>query len=386
MIEVTKKRTAELQRRLKDGAIDLALLTDPDSIAYFAGFWGYLGVEFGRPTLLLVPADGACTVITPLMESEMVTAMTWIEDLRPWEDGDRNPWHKVLSEALGQAAGLSLGIETLKTPPLVDSFLRQAYGKAAFRDVTKIIGEMRMIKAPEEIEIMRQAGAVAIAMVEAGKAAMGLGVPEYEVALAVIAGGTRKAAGFLTDRGWESFISPTVHNLQILQSGHDTSMVHRRSSVRRLEAGDPIYLCCCGMVNFKQYKLGFDREFFIASVNDEQAKAYEVTIAAQKAALDSIRPGVLAEDVHFAAEEVYRAAGHTPGYRTGRAIGCSFLEMPELKAGDKTPLAAGMTFAVDGGVTLPGVFGGRIGDSILVTSEGYEELTPYPRELTVIDG
>ena len=57
-----------------------------------------------------------------------------------------------------------------------------------------------------------------------------------------------------------------------------------------------------------------------------------------------------------------------------------------MKAGDKTPLAAGMTFAVDGGVTLPGVFGGRIGDSILVTSEGYEELTPYPRELTVIDG
>ena len=301
MLSSMKTRTAELQRRLTDMGVDLALLSDEDTIAYYGGFWGYLGVEFGRPTFMLVPRDGAPTVITPLMESEMAAEMTWVEDLRPWEDAGERRWEAVLGRFLdGLGAGAALGWERLKVPPLVLDFLESHVGRGRFADITRPIGEMRMIKSPEEIAVMRQAGQVAVAMVEAGKAALGEGVPEYEVALAVLGGGTRKAAEFLSDSGWESFISPTVHNLQILQSGRDTSKVHRRSNVKRLERGDPVYMCFCGMVNFKQYKLGFDREFFIGSVTDEQARVYEATVAAQMAALNAIRPGAVAEAVHEA--------------------------------------------------------------------------------------
>ncbi|MDH3475952.1 MAG: Xaa-Pro peptidase family protein [Rhodospirillales bacterium] len=380
-----KHRTEELQRRLADQGVDLALLTDQDSIAYYGGFWGYLGVEFGRPTFMLVPRQGAPAVVTPLMESEMVAEMTWIEDVRPWEDAGAKRWEQVLGQALDEAGGGAvLGWERLKVPTLVLDYLQENIGSARFRDITRTIGEMRVIKSPEEIAVMRQAGQVAVAMVEAGKAALGEGVPEYEVALAVLGGGTRKAAEFLTDRGWESFISPTVHNLQVLQSGHDTSKVHRRSNVRRLQKGDPVYMCFCGMVDFKQYKLGFDREFFIGTASDEQARVYETTVAAQMAALEAVRPGVTAEAVHEAANEVYRANGFAPGYRTGRAIGCSFLEQPEIKQGDKTVLRAGMTFAIDGGITIEQTFGGRVGDSIVVTEDGFEYLTPYPKELCVV--
>jgi len=380
-----KGRIAELQRRLGDAGIDLAVLTDQDSIAYFGGFWGYLGVEFGRPTFMLVPRNAAPTVITPLMESEMVGDMTWVEDIRPWEDAGENRWDAVLGRALDEhGAAAALSWERLKVPTIVLDFLEQHVGRARFADITGLIGNMRVIKSPEEVEIMRQAGQVAIAMVEAGKAALGEGVPEYEVALAVLAGGTRKAAAFLSDRGWENFVSPTVHNLQILHSGRDTSKVHRRSNVRRLEHGDPVYMCFCGMVNFKQYKLGFDREFFIGSATDEQVRVYEATVAAQMAALSAIRPGVTAEAVHEAANEVYLSAGFSPGYRTGRAIGCSFLEQPEIKQGDKTVLRAGMTFAVDGGITIPETFGGRVGDSIVVTKDGFDCFTPYPKDLCVV--
>ncbi len=385
MIDEMKQRTAELQRRLGDAGVDLAVLTDEDSIAYYGGFWGYLGVEFGRPTVLLVPRDGAPAVITPAMESEMVGDMTWVEDVRPWEDDGANRWDAVLGRALDEhGPAAALGWERLKVPALVFDLLEERAGRDRFTDITRLIGDMRVIKSPAEIAIMRQAGQVAVAMVEAGKAALGEGVPEYEVALAVLAGGTRKAAEFLSDKGWEHFISPTVHNLQILQSGPDTSKVHRRSNVRRLAHGDPVYMCFCGMVNFKQYKLGFDREFFIGAAKDEDARVYEATVAAQEAALAAVRPGVTAEAVHQAAAEVYRAAGFAPGYRTGRAIGCSFLEQPEIKAGDKTELRAGMTFAVDGGITVPRSFGGRVGDSIVVTDDGFECLTPYPKELCVV--
>ena len=384
MLALMKDRTLELQRRLQDEGVDLALITDEDSIAYLAGFWGYLGVEFGRPTFLLVPRDGPPVVVTPLMEGEMVTEMTWVEDIRPWQDDGPHRWEAVLAKALGPAGAITLGIETAKTPPMVAAFLAEQGHGARQRDVSRLLGEMRVIKSPEEIEIMRQGGQVALAMVEAGKAALGEGVPEYEVALAVMQGGTRKAAGFLTDKGWEAFISPLIYNLQIMQSGSHTAMVHRRSSVRRLERGDPVYMCFCNMVRFKQYKLGFDRQFFIGEYSDQQAHIYEKTVEAQLAALAAIGPGVAAEGVHLAAEEVYRSAGFAPGYRTGRAIGTSYIEAPELKAGDKTILREGMTFAVDGGITVPHEFGARVGDSIVVTGQGFEYLTPYPKDLCVV--
>ena len=161
-------------------------------------------------------------------------------------------------------------------------------------------------------------------------------------------------------------------------------MVHRRSNVRRLERGDPIYMCFCGMITFKQYKMGFDREFFIGAVDDEQARVYEATIAAQLAALEAVRPGVTAEEVHRAANEVYASHGFAPGYRTGRSVGMSNLEAPEIKDGDQTVLQTGMTFAIDGGITLPGKFGGRVGDTIVVTDSGFEYLTPFPKDLCVI--
>ena len=62
----------------------------------------------------------------------------------------------------------------------------------------------------------------------------------------------------------------------------------------------------------------------------------------------------------------------------------SYLEAPELKAGDTTILKPGMTFAVDGGISIDGICGGRIGDSIVVTEEGCDYLTEYSRELIVV--
>jgi Xaa-Pro aminopeptidase len=384
MSDSLNARCAELQRRMADDGLDLFVFDDADSIFYLSGFWGYLGMEFGRATLLAVPCPGEPTLITPAMEAEMARTMSWVADIRAWADGVDGEWPEALVDLVRNHAPRSIAVEAGKAHPAVQRTLRQAAGGAGLTDGSRLIGSMRMIKGPEEIAIMRQAGQVAVAMGRAGHEAIGEGVPEFEVALAVIEAGTRKAAEFLSENGPDRLVSPTIHNLQVLQSGHHTCMVHRRSTVRRLAEGDPVYLCFCGIANFKQYKLGFDREFFVGSATDEQARVYETAVAAQQAALSAIRPGVTAEEVHLAAEEVYRSAGHGPAYRTGRGIGCSFLEEPQIKGGDRTRLMPGMTFAVDGGITVPGEFGARVGDSILVTDEGFEYLTDYPRGLTVV--
>jgi len=380
-------RLAKLQARMTDENLDLFVIQDPDSIVAFAGFWNYLGMEFGRATLLAVPRDGAPVLIAPAMEAEMARAMSWIADVRPWADGLGGEWMAALEAVVAAAPGRAIAVEHDKTHPRVLALLGRTAG-ADLRDGTALIAALRMIKSPAEIAILRQAGQVAVAMGEAGRAAIGAGVAEYEVALAVSAAGTRKAAEFLAAEPQGSlaatFTSPTIHNLQIMQSGRHTCMVHRRSTVKTIERGDPVYLCFCGIANFRQFKLGFDREFFVASVTDEKARSYETTLAAQQAALAELRPGAVAEEVHRAADEVYRAAGYGAAYRTGRAFGYSVLEEPQLKDGDATRIAPGMCFAVDGGITVEGQFGTRIGDSVVVTQDGFEYLTDFPRELTVL--
>jgi len=384
MQDLQKKRVIEFQTRIADAGIDQAVIHDPDNIFFLAGFWGYLGMDFGRPTILVVPRAGAPTLVTPGLEAEMAANMTWIEDIKEWTDGIDGEWQALLDDLLNGSRKLKVGAEPAKTHPVVFSYLRHKFAETGLQDISSILSEMRMIKSPEEIDVMRQAGQVAVAMCEAAVSAIAAGVAEYEISLAAVAAGTRRAAEFLGNRKSEKLFSPMVHNLQILQSGPDLAMVHRRPTVRRLLTGDPVYMCFCPFTLFKQVKLGFDREYFVESVSQEHARIYEIALKAQAAALAMIRPGVRAEDVHRASLEVYQTNGFGICYRTGRGVGYSYLECPEFKDGDRTILQAGMTFAVDGGITIEGEFGARVGDSIVVTENGFEYLTPYPKDLRIL--
>jgi len=319
------------------------------------------------------------------MESEMVGEMTWVTAIERWEDFGQRSWHYVLRNTIALHAENPprLWVEKGSLPAIVRNFLDEQYPSATLEDIAPTLGAMRMIKSPLEIEVMKQAGSIAGAMMSAAHQSLHEGAQEYESALAVIDAGTRAAAGFLTDKGWDRFVSPMIHNLQILQSGRDASMVHRRASIKKYASGDPVYFCFCNMAQFKQYKLGFDRMFHIKAISDKAEHVQQAAIDAQQAALASIRPGVSAEEVAAAANDVYQSRGYETGYRTGRSIGMAYLEAPELKTGDKTILKPGMTFAVDGGISIDGEHAGRIGDSIVVTEDGFDYLTEYPRQIMV---
>jgi len=385
MNEAFQKRTIAFQSRLVEAGVDAGVIFDTDNIYYLSAYWGYLGIQFGRPTLLVIPNMGTCSIITPSLEAEMACKMTWIEDIKEWSDGVDGEWRTCLNKIFRNKKKIKIGIEKQKTHPVITEFLKKTYPDVEVVEISNILSDMRMVKTPEEIETMRQAGQVSVAMCQGGKEVIAEGVPEYEVALAVIAAGTRKAAEFLTDEGSERLFSPMIHNLQVLQSGGpDLSMVHRRPTVRRVKRGESVYMCFCEMNNFKGFKLGFDRQYWVGQVPEEEARLYEIALRAQAAALDMIHPGVIAEDVHMAAARIYQEAGFGLCYRTGRSVGFSLIEKPELKIDDKTPLQAGMTFAVDGAVSIPEKAAARVGDSIVVTENGYDYLTPFPKDLQVL--
>jgi Xaa-Pro dipeptidase len=375
-----ESRLDDLRGRLAKSKFDVGLITDEDSVYYFTGYYDYLHMEFGRPTILVVPVDGESLLITPSMELDMAQAAAQVDRIAAWNDGLGDEWRTDLPAVL--AGSGQIAIEPERMPAIVRSYVETLVTVDCLGDISPIVGDMRMIKSGEELQLARHAGQVAMDMMQAGRAAIGDGVPEYEVALATSAAGTRKAAELLAAHYGDESMSPNTHFLQIMASGKEITKPHHRASTRIMRRGEPVFLCFCGMTNFHRFKLGFDRTFWIGEIQDDsQAAVYQVAVDSQAAALKVLRPGVAAEDVHAAYAEVIQDAGYDYPFRCGRATGYSFLEKPELVFGDKTILRPGMVLAVDGSVSVAGSFRAQVGDSFIVTEDGYEQITDHAKAL-----
>jgi Xaa-Pro dipeptidase len=374
-----KQHLQQLREKLAQSDIDLAIITDDDSVYYYSGYYDYLHMEFGRPTLLMVPKEGESLLITPSIDLNMARENAVVDRIEAWNDGLGKEWREHIPDQLKGCSRIA--IEPQKMPPLVRQYLDSMVDAKCLHDVTPIVAEMRMIKSEQELQLARHAGQVANAMMAAGRGAIADGVAEYEVALATSQAGTRKAAELLGEHYGETEMSPNTHFLQIMASGEDIVKTHHRASNRVMRHAEPVFLCFCGMTNFHKFKLGFDRTFWIGEIaHKSQEKIYQIALESQAAALAELRPGVLAEDVHAAYAEVIQSAGFDYPFRCGRGTGFSFLEKPQLVVGDKTVLQAGMVLAVDGSVSSDR-FRAQVGDSFILTEDGYESITDHPKAI-----
>ena len=375
-----KKNLENLRKSLQKNNIDIAIISDDDSLYYFTGYFDYLHMSFGRPTLLLVPKDSDSVLITPLIDVHLVSKNCPVDKIITWNDGVGDEWREHLPKYIKK--NLNIGIEKFKISTLVLNYISSLTEEKFLSNITPTLDSIRMIKTKEELKIAKSAGKVAEAMMNAGKEAIGDNVPEYEVALATSQAGTRKAAEILKNEFDDSNISPLIHFLQIMASGRDLPKTHHRASTKIIKEGDPVFLCFCGMTNFHKFKLGFDRTFWVKEIRDKsQIKTYETAVQSQKAALSVLGPGVKAEDVHAAYADAIQSAGYPyPTFRCGRATGFSMLEEPQLVSGNTTILQPGMVFAVDGSANEE-TFRAQVGDSFIITENGYDQITNFSKKI-----
>ena len=375
-------RMNALRHRLAKTGIDVALITDDDTVYYLTGYYDYLHMEFGRPTILVVHRDGPSVLITPTIDLNTAKAAARVDRIAAWNDGIGAEWRTELPTLLNGAR--RVGIEPDHIPNIVQKYVSDLVTAGKLTTVTPVLSNMRMIKSTEELQLARHAGQVAHAMMTAGRMAISDGVAEFEVALATSQAGTRKAAALLTAHYDDNDMSPNTHFLQIMASGETITKTHHRATNRIMRHGEPVFLCFCGMTNFHRFKLGFDRTFWIGEIADtSQADVYAVALASQKAAIDALRPGVTAESVHAAYADVIQGAGYEYPFRCGRATGFSYLEAPQLVTGDTTILQPGMVLAVDGSVSTE-TFRAQVGDSFIITEDGIEPVTDHPKGLDQI--
>jgi D-alanyl-D-alanine dipeptidase len=128
------------------------------------------------------------------------------------------------------------------------------------------------------------------------------------------------------------------------------------------------------------------RTVFVGEPTQEQRDVYDTVRTAQQAAFAAVHPGVPAQEVDRAARAVISDAGYGEFFvhRTGHGIGIEIHEPPYIVEGNETPLQPGMTFSDEPGIYLPGTFGVRIEDQVVVVDAGAERLNEATRELTVV--
>ena len=398
--EAMRQRVRRLQEGLVRNGLDGMLVIKPENVRYLTGFFGYsTRTEYAMPRrliALIVPASGDCTLILPKIEQWYGRRQTWITDVRhhvEWGHPSETFGGLVLlAKVLGEKSlkGRRLGVETGFVSARLLALLRGELSDTQFIDAPPIIEDMRMIKDQEEIEILRISGGMSVREYRAEAAAVRVGIREYELAAIGREEGTRAYAEHLASHAGHGhhghqMADPIVDGLQIITSGERLDMVHALASTREVQPDDMVLLDFCRYPQFLGYRIGFSRMVSLRQPSKAEAEMIATTMEAFRLSLSILKPGTPAEEPDLIAREFLdkHGLGETFVHRTGRGVGLEGVERPEIGAGDKTLLAPGMVVTIEPSIYFAG-FAVHVEDTFLITAEGYEVLTPCPRDIHVV--
>jgi Xaa-Pro dipeptidase len=234
------------------------------------------------------------------------------------------------------------------------------------------LNDMRVCKSPEEIEIMRRAAKMADYGVEIGVAALKEGISEMEV-LATIEYELKK-------QGVREMSFATM--VLFGEKGGDP---HGNPGDRKLKAGD-LVLFDLGVV-LDGYTSDITRTVAFKSISDKQREIYETVLKAELAALEASKPGNRVGDLDSVARDIITDAGYGENFphRIGHGLGINVHEFPSMSHTNDGILREGMTYTIEPGIYIPEIGGVRIEDDVLITKDGCETLTSYPKELQIIE-
>lgn len=345
-------RLARARRKLDESGADVLFVTPSTNLFYLAG------ISFHRSerlTAVLLPRGGDPVVITPAFEETHARNMTPIEKIVTWEETE-DPFRKAAS-FLGAAKGV-LCVEPSTAYDDVEKLLAHAPGWSP-RSGAGVFAALRMVKTAAELDTMRRAIAT--------------GFERFRKAFASLAPGVREAD-----------VSAAFGGENVVQFGPSAAVPHGEASARALSKNEAVLIDAWD--NPEGYYYDITRSTFYGTPTDEYRRVWDVVFAAQGAGIDAAKPGVRCSEVDAAARAVIEKAGYGEFFthRLGHGLGIDVHEPPYMVAGNDILLEPGMTFTSEPGIYLPGKFGVRIEDDVVVTATGAETLSKRPERLEPI--
>ena len=355
-------RLRRLQSALGRVGLDFLLVTHLPNVHYLCGFTG-------SSAMLLV---GAGSVV-------LFTDGRYTEQAREQVKGAR----VVISRA-GALAAVSqwlvrhsrgparLGFEWESLPVSSLSHLKALLpARLRTRAAMPLIESQRVVKDKEELDFIRESVLMGASLIDTILGTVREGVSENAVA-AEIEYRARLA-------GAEAMSFETI-----IAAGQRSALPHGRATPHLIPGGG--FVVCDFGVILHGYCSDMTRTLWVGNVTAEARSAYQAVREAQQAAIEAVRPGVSAGEVDRAARKVLsrHKLGRFFTHSTGHGVGLEIHEAPRIAAGQAEVLCPGMVITIEPGVYLPGKWGIRIEDMVVVTQSGCEVLTPASKELVII--
>ncbi len=365
-------RVRRLRRELQRRGLDGAVCVPGPNLFYLTG----LRVKPSeRLTLAVIPADeGAFQLALLLPELERPQAERALRlpaRLYSYRD-EEGPDHALaqLMSELKLPRSARLGVEGRRLRAFELWALQAQRPDVRWADADEVFMRLRVRKDEPEIERLREALRLTEEALRRAldRGAVQAGRSEREIANALL----KELFGVGAE-------GPSFE--PIVASGPNGASPHAVPTERKLQAGDLVTLDL-GAV-WQGYFGDLTRNVAVGAIDPELERVHRVVEEANAAGREACRPGVPAQEVDRAARRVIEQAGYGNHFihRTGHGLGLEVHEPPYLVEGNEQPLEPGMVFTVEPGVYLPGKGGARVEDVVLITPEGAETLTRFPRAL-----
>lgn len=353
-------KTARVRRTMENlhqMGLDQVLITDPSSIRYLTG---YDNDPMERFQALYLAVDGDPTIFVNRMFPD---PSPYVENVISLTDTD-DPI-EVLSRLCVHDA--PLGVDgTLESRWL--TALMDADAATDYRVATSAVMDARAHKDVEEQELMANASAINDAAMGWLKSQLRVGVTERQIARDLL-------------EEYERLGADGYSFAPIVSFGANAANPHHEPDATQLKYGD-VALFDVGCYA-KGYAADMTRTFVMGEANEAVQRVYDVVLKANRAAEQAIHPGVTFAEIDAAARQVIEGAGWGERFthRLGHSIGIDVHEAGDVSAANPNPVEAGMVFSIEPGIYLPGEFGIRIEDLVLVTPDGHRVLNHFDKEL-----
>lgn len=354
---------------MNDEDIDVAFFNAKENIYYLSHFYTD---PHERLIGIFLFKDSAPLFILPAMEVGQLKHTGWHDEIIGYADHE-NPW-ELIKDAFDARVLAKNKIVAIEKEVL--TYQRSEAFLGLFPDVQVIsledkLNDLRVEKDAGEIAVIRRAAKMADFGVQVGIDALVEGVSEMEV--------LAKIEYELKKQGIREMAFSTM-----VLFGENSGDPHGNPGDRTLQPGDMV-LFDLGVV-IDGYCSDITRTVAFQSITDKQKEIYHTVLAAQQAAFAISKPGTRVGDLDQVARDVITKAGYGDFFphRIGHGLGISVHEFPSMSHLNEGLLRTGMVYTLEPGIYLPGLGGVRIEDDVLVTADGYETLTTFPKELQII--
>lgn len=357
------KRRQLLIDQLNDGNFGGVLIDSPSNLYYYTGFTGGEGLFF-------LSVEGEGFMITDSRYFEQVEKECPDITLVPWKTKGMSEHVKELFLQCNISNACPIAIEETMNLSLYLK-LCEVCKEYSFHVAKDLIYESRLVKDENELENLRQAEAIGDAAFSHILGIIKPGMTEMEIAL--------ELEFFMKKQGASKLSFDTI-----VASGPNSSMPHAQVTNRRIEQGDFVTMDF-GCVN-NRYCSDMTRTIAIGYATEEMKKIYEIVLDANKRAMEQVREGVSCKWIDSLARDYITECGYGTyfGHGLGHGVGLEIHEEPRFSPKCEVITKENMVITDEPGIYLPGKFGVRIEDLLVVKKDGCEVLSHSTKDLIIV--